>query len=306
MTVLPRHGLAYSVLLLTRVASLAPRSSIDDWTNAARAHGSYLASAIDLEASAAFLVACGLVNRTDPILLSPQLTEVAGLGDAVSLSDVARLLLATAPPPWLRLAISAGGVSREYIPAEDLKGLLWLEPDLDRVLLDAYADLDQSNQAAMRKRIGDAAELVVLAALRHAGHKPVHVSQISDSYGYDIEARGTGADRIEVKAAGPMTRGTFHLTRNEYAKSLQHGHQWRLIQVVFNSAAFVADELNASHVAAVCQLAPGTLQKIVPPDTPQFTWEGSALLSPPDTAWLSPGLVLDPDTKIPGIGSFAD
>ncbi|MEU6715013.1 DUF3883 domain-containing protein [Nonomuraea sp. NPDC046802] len=254
----------------------------------------------------ASLVACGLVRKTDPILLSPQLAEAVGLGDTMTMPDVARILLAAAPPPWLRLAVSTSGVLREYIPAEDLKALLWLEPDLDQVLFDAFAELDQSNQAAIRKRIGHAAELVVLAALRHAGQKPVHVSQISDSYGYDIEVRGTGTDRIEVKAAGPLTRGTFHLTRNEYAKSLQYGRQWRLIQVVFNSAAFVADEINVSHVEAVFQLAPGTLQEIVPPDTPQFVWEGSALLSPSDGTWFPSGLILAPEFKIPGLGVSVD
>ncbi|WP_198167214.1 DUF3883 domain-containing protein [Microbispora sp. ATCC PTA-5024] len=223
----------------------------------------------------------------------------------MTLQDVARILLAAAPPPWLRLAVSAGSVTRAYIPAEDLRALLWLEPELDRILLDAYAQLDQQDQEEIRKRVGDAAELVVLAALQRAGHRPARVSQISDSYGYDIEVRGTSIDRIEVKAAGPTTRGTFHLTRNEYAKSLQHGQQWRLVQVVFSSAAFVADELNTSHVEGVFQLAAGTLQKVVPPDTPQFAWEGSALLSPPDTAWCSPGLVLDPDFKCPGIRSAA-
>ncbi|MCT9931449.1 DUF3883 domain-containing protein [Planotetraspora sp. A-T 1434] len=303
---LPRHGLTYSVLLLVRVASLAPRRSIDDWADAARAHGSYLASAIDLEASARSLAACGLVSLTDPVLLSPRLAGIADLGATVTLQDVSRVLLAAAPPPWLRLAVSAGSVSREYIPAEDLKALLWLEPELDRILLDTYVQLDQPDQAEIRKRIGEAAELVVFAALRHMGHKPVRVSQISDAYGYDIEVRGTGIDRIEVKAAGPTTRGTFHLTRNEYVKSLQYGKQWRLIQVIFNSAAFVADEIDASHVGAVHQLAPGTLQQVVPPDTPQFAWEGSALLSLPDTAWCSPRLVPDPDFKIPGIGRAAD
>ncbi|WP_328708675.1 protein NO VEIN domain-containing protein [Microbispora hainanensis] len=270
--------------------------------DAARAHGSYLASAIDLKTSARTLAASGLVSLTDPILLSPQLAGIADLGATVTLPDVARVLLTAAPPPWLRLAVSAGSVLREYIPTEDLKALLWLEPELDEILLDAHAQLKQLDQAEIRERIGDAAELVVLAALRQAGHKPVRVSRISDLYGYDIEVRGSAIDRIEVKAAGPTTRGSFHLTRNEYVKSLQHGMQWRLIQVVFNSAAFVVEELHASHVEAVYQLVPGTLQKVVPPDTPHFAWQGSALLSLPDTAWCSPGLTLDPDFKIPGIG----
>ncbi|MTJ86732.1 DUF3883 domain-containing protein, partial [Nocardia seriolae] len=298
-----RHGLCYAVLLLARTATLAPRRTVDDWIAAARMHGSFLASAIDLEVPSTMLVDRGLARIGRSLELSPQLAAATDCRDADGLFQVARLLLITAPPAWLRLAVSRDGVTREYIPASDLDSLRWLEPNLDRLLIEAHEHAYSSAETEWQKQIGDAAELFVLAALRHSGLKPVHVARISDVYGYDIEVRDPRTERIEVKAAGPRTARTFHLSRNEFDKSQQHGDEWRLLQVIFESSAFVAEELNQSHVEGVYEIDSHQLRRIVPPDSPRFFWEESALITPPEEAWRRSHLALDPEFTIPGFRS---
>ncbi|MFQ6397621.1 DUF3883 domain-containing protein [Nocardia sp. KC 131] len=223
--------------------------------------------------------------------------------DADGLFQVARLLLITAPPAWLRLAVNHDAVAREYIPASDLDSLRWLEPNLDRLLIDAYDNLYFSAQTEWQKQIGDAAELFVLAALRYSGLKPAHVARISDVFGYDIEVRDPFVDRIEVKGAGPRTAQAFHLSRNEFEKSQQYGDEWRLLQVVFQSAAFVVEELDQSHVESVYELDSHVLRRMVPADPTGFVWEKSALITPPKELWRRSNLTLDPGFTVSGFGS---
>ncbi|MCD0450405.1 DUF3883 domain-containing protein [Actinocorallia sp. API 0066] len=259
---------------------------------------------MDLDFIAGHLISGGLAQfSSGRIVLGPQLTGLIDLGAAATLRDAARILLAADPPVWLSLAVSMAGVTREYIPAEDLAALRWLEPELDQILLNVRIGLDSSRQDELRKRIGNAAEFLVLAALRYVGLKPIHAAQVSDAFGYDIEVRAPKIDRIEVKAAGPKTRGCFHLSRNEFEKSQKHATEWRLIQVVFTSAAFVAEEIDISHVQEMIQVSSKTLRCLVPPDTRAFSWQESALITSPDSAWGPSGLRLDPDFKTPGIKS---
>jgi hypothetical protein len=105
-------------------------------------------------------------------------------------------------------------------------------------------------------------------------------------FGYDIEARKIRIDRVEVKASSENTRGRFHLTRNEYQKSLQHGSQWRLVQVVFLNRAFVGRKFDALNVKGIYQLRDGALQRVIPPDTDNFRWAESAELQLPHGDWF--------------------
>ncbi|MEV0261611.1 DUF3883 domain-containing protein [Streptomyces sp. NPDC050617] len=300
MTLLPSHGMAFGSLLLVRTAALAPRADVEHWVRAARAQGSYLAHALDLRATARSLIAAGLVDARGGIRLGRRLSRLAALGDGGGLRDAARVLLSAAPPQWIPLAAGSGRVVRDYIPDADLKALRWLEPDLDAILLSTGTHLMQARQEMVRQRLGEAAEAVVLSALRREDRHAVQVSRISDAYGYDVEVRGPHIDRIEVKGAGPATRGSFHLTRNEFETGLRHPRSWRLVQVVFEGSAFVADVLDRTHVAEVLELAPGAVRDIVPRDTPQFTWEQSALLTAPEQTWLPTGMAPGEDFSAPG------
>ncbi|MFB8277226.1 protein NO VEIN domain-containing protein [Nocardia colli] len=300
---LPKHGFCYGVLLLARAATLSPRQGVDDWVAAVRMHGSFLAAAIDLKAPATMLVDSGLARIGQSLELSAQLTAATDCRDADALLQVARLLLITTPPAWLRMAVNHNVVARQYIPTNDLDSLRWLEPNLDRVLIEAYDDRYSSEHTYWQKQIGVAAELFVLAALRYSGLKPAHVALISDVYGYDIEVRDPLMDRIEVKGAGPRTALTFHLSRNEFEKSQQHAAEWRLLQVVFHSSAFADEELDHSHIESVYELDSQGLRQTIPPDPTGFVWEKSALVTPPRELWRSSGLTLDPSFRMPGFGS---
>jgi hypothetical protein len=287
-------------MLLTHVAVVAPRESVDDWIQAATMYGGHLAAATDLSTPARQLVDCGLAKDGVWIEVAPQLTALVEHERGLALREIAQLLLLASPPVWLLFAVSDAGVAREYIPESDLKALRWLEPDLDSMLTRAYEQLSSAESASHAKEIGDAGELFVLAALRYAGARATHVAQFSDAFGYDIDVNKPDRQRLEVKAAGPKTAGQFHLTRNEFMACERHGKEWRIVQVVFNSAAFIARELNVSHVTGIYALESATILSIVPPDTEHFIWQESAKIRPSEESWRQAGLVLDPNFKIPG------
>ncbi|HEY9370229.1 DUF3883 domain-containing protein [Streptomyces sp.] len=302
---LPRHGTAFGALLLTRTAVLAHRADIDEWVDAARDHGAYLAAAVDLRGVARALTEARLAQEADGVRLGRPLRRIAELGEAATPRDLAHVLLRADPPPWLALAVESGRVVRAYIPTDDLRALAWLEPDLDGVLLAVHTELCGTRQDEIRQRVGDAAEQVVLDALRHSGLRPVHVALLSDAFGYDIEVRQPGMDRIEVKGAGPMSRGTFHLSRNEYETGMRYGSQWRVVQVVFHGSAFVADVIDRSHVAEVLELSAEAVRGTVPVDTERFRWEESAVLAPEPGAWRPAGLEPSPELRLPGFAAAA-
>ncbi|MBB5807299.1 hypothetical protein F4560_007067 [Saccharothrix ecbatanensis] len=298
---LPRHGFAFGVFLLARAARVKRRREVDEWIDAARAPRSFLSAEVDLAKPVDVLFKLRLAwSAGGGIVVESRLLSLSESADRATLHGIARLLLAADPPLWLRVAVTSAGVAREYIPEEDLVALSWLEPDLDAVLLGARADLTSPFQEPLRKAIGDAAELFVLAALVRAGARPVHVARISDKYGYDIEAQVPVIRRIEVKAAGTTTRGAFHLTRNEFDRSRYHGKEWELIQVVFASSAMLADQLDASHIEDVLKLTHDTLSALIPPDSANFTWNESALIKPPPAAWQPANLQMDVTFTTPG------
>jgi hypothetical protein len=298
---LPRHGFTFGVFLLARAARVKQRRKVDEWIDAARSPQSFLAAEVDLAKPVDVLFKLRLVwSAAGGIVVESRLLGLSESADRATLHGIARLLLAADPPMWLRVAVTSAGVAREYIPEEDLVALSWLGPDLDAVLLGVRADLTSPFQEPLRKAIGNAAELFILAALKMAGAQPLHVAKISDNYGYDIEVRVPVIKRIEVKAAGATTRGTFHLTRNEFDKSRYHGSEWKLIQVVFSSSAMLADQLDESHIEDVFELTHDTLFALVPPDSENFTWNESALIKPPPAAWRPADLSMDFTFTTPG------
>lgn len=297
---LPKRGTAHAVLMLCHAAHLAPRRNIADWVRAAGSQGGYTAAATDLTTPAERLLAAGLAKHTEKIILEPPLAGIASIADSATLRHVARVLLTFDAPSWLRIAVSPRGVSRQYIPTADLRDLEWLDPELDEILLDVFRAVTSSRDAEIRKRIGDAAEAVVLAGLRANGQYPTHVAPISSTFGYDIEVVGPPMRRIEVKGCSENTRGTFHLSRNEYEKSRIYGEEWVLNQVVFTSEAFISSTLKPTHIMGVFEVQARDIAVAVPSDTVEFTWTESAMITPISAAWR-PASYAVADFTLPGL-----
>jgi hypothetical protein len=300
MTLLPSHGFTSGVLLLAHAARV-PRTDIDVWVRAASDRAAHWGRSLDLPATARALLEHGLADQTqDGISPAQRLLALASM-KFNAMQAAARILLAVSPPPWLAQAVRTDAVVRDYIPDADLKALAWLEPGLDALLIDVAALHRTSQEDVWRARLGEAAEGVVLSALQNEGRTAVQVSLISASYGYDIEVCGSPTERIEVKGAGPGTAGSFHLTRHEFETALHYPNSFSVIQVVFRSHAFSADVLRPEHIAGMIRLTPQALRSTVPEDTEMFTWEQSALLTPPRAVWSSVGLRLAEDFAAPGL-----
>jgi hypothetical protein len=288
------------VFLLGHAATLKERRSVDDWVNAAGQRSTYMSRALGLGKIAGDLLDSGLATFQERIVVANALSGLAEQADATTLRGIARLLLKASPPSWLRLAVQDGHLCREYIPADDLDSLAWIEPELDEALLGANEGSSAPEDDGFLKALGDAAELLVLEGLRWSGASPVHVARMSDAFGYDIEVKGPPLDRVEVKASSRLTSTSFHLSRNEFEMSVRYGNEWRLVQVVFSTKAFVADCIDASMVECIREFRPGALRELVPPDTATFTWTKSAKVTPPDCAWMPSMIVLNPRFSIPG------
>jgi len=97
------------------------------------------------------------------------------------------------------------------------------------------------------------------------------------------------------------TRGSFHISRNEFDQSRRHGSEWRLIQVVFSSTALVSDEISSAQVDDVLELSSDALVAAVTPDTSEFRWTESAFVTPPSSSWTQSSIALDPTFITPGI-----
>lgn len=285
------RGFVHGVFLLARAARINRRRDVDEWIAAAREPHVSLGATSDLGQPANLMIQAGLARcRPDGVEVDTRLLELSESADGRTFRALVRLLLASKPPVWLQTAVTRDGVRREYIPSHVLATLTWLEPELDDVLRGAFIEVSVEGDDALRKAMGDAAELFVMSALHRQGVQPLHVAMLSDTFGYDIEIHQGPLRRIEVKAAGITTKGRFHLSRNEFDKSRLYGGEWALVQVVFTSSAHLADILDPSHVAGFYQLTPGTLSEVVPADTPHFNWEGSALITPSEECWKPMGL----------------
>jgi hypothetical protein len=256
-----------------------------------------MAAALNLERVAHTLVAMNLASVSDRgVTISRSLLAVSRVANDESFAHIARLLLERAPPPWLRVAVGEDGVRREYIPQTELDAMAWLRGRLDALLLQVYGTITAERDDAFRKRLGDAAEHVVLAALERLGGEVLHVAALSDGFGYDIEHRTVaGIARIEVKAATAQTADGFFLSRNEFEKSRVFGAEWRLVQVIFKPSAFLGTEISTAHVEAIRELSAGTIGDVVPADTPEFVWQESAHIRPPSLAWRLSAIAPAPD-----------
>jgi len=261
-----------------------------------------MAGALDFDAIAAELIQVGLATCYDDRMnVDSALLELSRCADRMTLLSIAATLISKSPPVWLPLAVGNQKVNREFIPTNDMEDLNWIEPELDQFLLSANSRFERCLDASFAKRLGDVAELFLLAAFDSAGACPVHLAKISDVYGYDIECRGSGTERVEVKAASSRTRGSFYISRNEFDKSQAYGNEWRLIQLTFSNLAFVDQELNISHIESLRELSSEALGELVPSDTEIFRWTESALMNVPDRYWNPVNIELDPNFVTKGV-----
>ncbi|PWC62121.1 hypothetical protein TSH58_25700 [Azospirillum sp. TSH58] len=292
---LPSRGRCLAVFLLVYSARLNPRLGLAEWIVAAREKSTIMAHALDLEGTAKGLVALNLARSEPAVAPAAQLIHLNDQADFPTLVGIARVLLERAPPSWIRVAVNGSRVAREYIPASDLAALAWLGDEFDAVLIEAHQRAVAPSEEDVRKRLGDAAELIVLAALRRAGRRPVHVALISNAYGYDIELRAADrTDRLEVKAAVRRTCGVVHVSRNEFDKSRLFGTEWRLVQVVFSTGALVRGPIGPAHVEEIRELPGAALRALAPLEPNGFRWSESAEFRPPSEAWMRSGIVPDP------------
>lgn len=286
------------MLHLAHVARLAPRRGVDEWVSAALLHDSYMTAATDLRSPAQGLLRVGLASLDEErgIRVAPGLaavTESRG-GTFHAMRHAAVALLVSQPPVWLGIAVSPEGVERAYIPRPDLDALSWLEEALDEVLIEARRLSGDPDGADLSKEIGDAAEEIVVAALRAVGKEPVHVARVSDGYGYDVHVPEGPTRFLEVKSAGPKTQSGFHLSRHEFDTSVRRGEAWSLVQVVFEGSAFTADQITAADIRTIRELPASALRDLVPADSSTFRWEDSAFITPPPSSWRWSMLKPDP------------
>ncbi len=246
---LPTHGTVNSAFLLANSIRYDDARDVESWVSSARGRSSFLAAAVDHRPVARLLIETGLVVSGDGLHLSGTLRALSARADRPTLVSLAALILELAPPAWLGLVASEEGLVRyELIPSSDLARLEWLRPELDQILLDA-GRRQGARTSNLALGIGRAAELVIVAALDAVGLCPIHVSELSDRFGYDVEAASGGIRRWEVKGSTRRTSGTFHLSRNEFEKCRVYGAEWGLVQVEFEDSALTAGSSDFRVVA---------------------------------------------------------
>jgi hypothetical protein len=277
---LPTHGSVTSVFHLANALRFGSQPDFASWVAAARARVAYLAAALDHEARARYLVENHLVSAAPEIIATERLLAISARADRATKLAIAAIILEQTPPPWLKVAVVGRSVHFEIIPSADLEALSWIGDDLEQLLIDA-AGSDLPTQDITRLGVGRAAELVVLGALAARGEHPLHVSEISDGYGYDIESTENGRTRrLEVKGCTGSTSASFHLSRNEFEKSRVFGPEWVVVQVSFADAVLISEEVRPWHVLGIRELSSADVMEMVPPDPEEFRWETSALLTP--------------------------
>ncbi|MEV1129298.1 DUF3883 domain-containing protein [Agromyces sp. NPDC049794] len=290
-----------SVFLLANAVRYGRQPDVATWVGAARAKSAFLAAALDHEPTARFLIREGLVSSAAGIDPRTRLKAVSARADRQTLLAIAALLLEVDPPPWLPIAVVDRQVHYEVIPSADMEALEWLRPDLEQLLLNA-APPKAPHTDTLALGIGRAAELAVFAALTGGDGSAIHVSAISDRFGYDVEsAHGTGVRRWEVKGCTEVTASAFHLSRNEFEKCRAFASEWTLVQVEFAGAALVAEYVTADHISSIRELPSAEVVSLVPPDTDHFQWEKSALVSPSPRAWVPSSIRIPASLRLPSI-----
>ena len=185
------------------------------------------------------------------------------------------------------------------MPRDDLSALKWLGDDLVHILAALLMAADATKTA---QKLGQLGELIVVASERYRGHSVVHVSEISASYGYDLEStsRSDGSlARIEVKCTVETGVGTFHLSRHEFQQSLEHPSEWLLVQIVLTGQLLWTQDILDSRVIVCAKTIPNDVfaNEIVS-DRAFCVWEDSVRFDLPVDRWREYPLFIAPEWRI--------
>jgi hypothetical protein len=296
---LPSRGLCHAVFLLVRAAHFRSPANVAEWIEVARGQSTIMASALNLDDAAASMLQMGFVTETRPVSIDDPLRAFWELADRATLISIARIVLGRDRPDWLGLAVIDGAVYREYIPTAELAQLDWLGEDLDALLLDIAGRYGNRDESLFLAAMGLAGELLVVESERLGDFDPIHVSQMSDSYGYDIESRArTSLCRMEVKTTVKKNAKSFYLTRNEFEKSVRHGDEWILVQIVLSPSAVLRRKVSAMDIEGARCLRSAALRTLVPADSTEFEWIDSAKITPADSLWASFDIKLSPTWNV--------
>jgi hypothetical protein len=296
---LPSKGVCHAILIMLRAAHLRRPADIADWINSSKKQLPFIASAADFEKIAELMVRVGLVSITNGIQLLKHASALGYLADDFTLKQIARLVLQESPPPWIESALTIRGLAIEYIPTRDFKLLQWLGNELEKILQKAVEKSSRQKSTELKEKLGRAGELVVMLSKEFANENPVRVSNISDSFGYDVEAyNATGVNRIEVKTTVPRSKESFYVSRNEFEKSILFGPQWYIVQIVLSASILFKDKLQYADVLEANFLSAKQLRDIVPVDSRNFRWMESAFITPEAGWWCKYELPLPKNLEI--------
>jgi Domain of unknown function (DUF3883) len=288
MRELPSRGRCHAAFLLAHSARLNTLATVDAWIASASQRATIMAAATDVAGTAAMLLSAQLATLDGQLHLDARLSRCSIKADRTALTGIAALFLQKYPPGWIAFAVVNGKFLPETVPRLDLNRLAWLEDDLERIVIEAYRSISTVPESELRKAIGTAGELAVIASLRSAGHDPTHVALISDAYGYDVEYTVRGAvNRLEVKSCVQAGADRVIVSRNEFEKASLYGASWRLIQVTFSSAIVVNRAVAAADILAFRELPGKALLSLAPPENRDFCWLESAEFRPPEAAWVN-------------------
>jgi hypothetical protein len=233
------------------------------------------------------------------IVLEDRLLALSSRADRQTLLCIARVLLERYPPSWILNAVLNGEVASEYIPSTDLDALEWIGDELAELLIAVAQTKMSTRDDALRKRLGNAGELVLLLSKKYQGEATIHVSKISDHFGYDIESTKKNIiERIEVKAALPHTNSKFYISKNECEKARLYGDGWRLVQLTFDASVLWKKNIARSDILNVRMLSSETVRRLTDFDTENFRWLSSAEVWPPSSDWIDYLLPLPEDLEI--------
>lgn len=247
-----------------------------------------MAGALDLERVAATLVDGDLVSVDGSIAARKQMRGLAWRADRRTLLHIARVLLETFPPSWIGNVVSKDGIAWEYIPAVDSDALEWIGEDLLALLTDVATKKLFLRDDEFRQKLGRVGELILAESKRRQGEQVIHVAEISDSFGYDLECYPSSAnilERIEVKTALTHTNETFHITRNEREKARVYGEEWKLVQIVLSAQVAWKETISRNDIVQIRSLTAAAVVELTARDTSNFRWEESATVSPPSPMW---------------------
>lgn len=303
--ILPSHGAVLGTFHLAHSLRHGPVHDAEIWVRKSATKGSFASAAIDHRPLALLLLESPLVHVGGEILPDRRLVPLSYRADRATLLAIAALLLEFFPPPWLSVAVSDGIVMPEFIPDDELRELDWLRPELDMLLVDASGRAD-ARDTSLRLGLGRAAELVVFETLQSLGRRPVHVADVSDTFGYDVETAVGPVLRWEVKGSVEASSYRFNLTRNEFDKSQRYGAEWLIIQVEFSARIFSDAPIGKKDIRAMRTIDSSALARLVPKDTDYFRWADNAVVAPAPADWVESDLAIPDSLLVSSISSLAE